>query len=126
LTDANGSWSPTHGGRFFQIEDLQRCLPLRPFAVFAATRAHADTHPIVLAAASLDQVISNARTWLVGPLAALATTFLTIGGVKYLIASGEPGEVEKAKHALKSAAIGCALAVLAPRLVNILQKTVGA
>jgi hypothetical protein len=95
-------------------------------AVFSATRAHAGTGPVVLAAASLDQVIGNVRTWLVGLLAALATTFLTIGGVKYLIASGEPGEVEKAKHALKSAAIGYALAVLAPGLVSILQKIVGA
>jgi hypothetical protein len=95
------------------------------FAVFAATRAHADTHPVVLAAATLDQVIGNVRTWLVGLLAALATTFLTIGGVKYLIAAGEPGEVEKAKHALKSAAIGYALAALAPGLVSILQGIVG-
>ena len=95
-------------------------------AVFAATRAHADDGHVVLAAATLDQVIGNVRTWLVGLLAALATTFLTIGGVKYLIASGEPGEVEKAKHALKSAAIGYALAILAPGLVSILQHIVGA
>jgi hypothetical protein len=96
------------------------------FAMFAVTRAHADDGHVVLAAASLDQVIANVRTWLVGLLAALATTFLTIGGVKYLIASGEPGEVEKAKHALKSAAVGYALAVMAPGLVSILQHIVGA
>jgi hypothetical protein len=95
-------------------------------AVFAVTRAHADDGHVVLAAASLDQVIGNVRAWLVGLLAALATTFLTIGGVKYLIASGEPGEVEKAKHALKSAAVGYALAVMAPGLVSILQHIVGA
>jgi Type IV secretion system pilin len=95
-------------------------------AVFAATRAHADTGHVVLASASLDQVIGNVRTWLVGLLAALATTFLTIGGVKYLIASGDPGEVEKAKSALRSAAIGYGLAVLAPALVSILQHIVGA
>jgi hypothetical protein len=98
------------------------------FAVFAATRAHADTVPaghVVLAAASLDQVIGNVRTWLVGLLAALATTFLTIGGVQYLIASGDPAGVEKAKTALRSAAIGYALAVLAPGLVAILQHIVG-
>jgi hypothetical protein len=96
------------------------------FAMFAVTRAHADDGNVVLAAASLEQVIGNIRTWLVGLLAALATTFLTIGGVKYLIASGEPGEVEKAKHALKSAAVGYALAAMAPGLVSILQHIVGA
>ena len=80
----------------------------------------------MLAAATLDQVIGNVRTWLVGMLAALATMFLTIGGVQYLIAGGDPGEVEKAKPALKSAALGYALAVLAPGLVSILQHIVGA
>ncbi|WP_228560513.1 pilin [Catenulispora pinisilvae] len=95
------------------------------FAVSAATRAHADTGHVVLAAATLDQVIGNIRTWLIGLLAALATTFLTIGGVKYLIAGGDPGEVEKAKNALRSAAIGYGLAILAPALVGILQHIVG-
>lgn len=94
--------------------------------VVAATRSHADDGQVVLAAATLDQVINNVRSWLVGLLAALATLFLTIGGVKYLIAAGDPGEVEKAKHALRSAAIGYGLAVLAPGLVSILQHIVGA
>ena len=96
------------------------------FAVFAATRAHADDGHVVLAAATLDQVIGNVRTWLVGMLAALATTFLTIGGVQYLIAGGDPGGVERAKTSLKSAAICYALTVLAPGLVAILQHIVGA
>lgn len=96
------------------------------FAVFAATRAHADTRHVVLAAATVDQVIGNVRTWLVGLLAALATTFLTIGGVKYLIAGGDPGDVEKAKSALRSAAVGYGLAILAPAVVSILQHIVGA
>src|SRR4051812_5322706 len=95
-------------------------------AALAATRAHADTGHIVLAAATLDQVIGNVRTWLVGILAALATMFLTIGGVQYLIAGGDPAGVEKAKTALKSAAVGYALAILAPGLVGILQHIVGA
>jgi len=111
----------THKTRAALLLAASACL-----AVFAATRAHADTGHVVLAAASLDQVIGNIRTWLVGMLAALATTFLTIGGVQYLIAGGDPGGVEKAKTALKSAAIGYALAVLAPGLVGILQHIVGA
>lgn len=95
------------------------------FAVFIATRAHADTGHAALAAAGLAEVIKNVRTWLVGLLAGLATTFLTVGGVKYLIAGGDPGEVEKAKSALRSAAIGYGLAFLAPVLVSILQQIVG-
>ena len=71
-------------------------------------------------APSLTSVIDNLRNWLVGILAAVATLFLTIGGLRYLTAGGDPGQVEKAKTALKSAAIGYALAALAPLLVSIL------
>lgn len=74
------------------------------------------------AATSLNSVIDNLRNWLVGILAAVATLFLTVGGLRYLTAGGDPGQVEKAKTALKSAAIGYALAALAPLLVSILAS----
>ena len=74
---------------------------------------------------TLNGVIDNLRNWLVGVLAALATLFLTIGGLRYLTAGGDPGQVEKAKTALKSAAIGYALAILAPLIVSILGSVVG-
>lgn len=76
-------------------------------------------------APSLTGVIDNLRNWLVGLLAALATLFLTVGGLRYLTAGGDPSQVEKAKTALKSAAIGYALAALAPLLVSILASLVG-
>ena len=77
------------------------------------------------AAPSLSGVISNLTTWLVGILAGVATLFLTIGGLRYLTAGGDPGQVERAKTALKSAAIGYALAVLAPVIVSVLASVVG-
>ena len=77
-------------------------------------------------APSLNTVIDNLRTWLVGILAGVATLFLTIGGLRYLAAGGDPSQVEKAKVALKSAAIGYALAILAPLLVTIIASIVGA
>jgi len=73
----------------------------------------------------LNGVIDSLRTWLVGILATLATLFLTIGGIRYLLAGGDPMQVERAKTALKSAAIGYALAALAPLLVSILTSVVG-
>ena len=42
-----------------------------------------------------------------------------------LTAGGDPLQVEKAKTALKSAAIGYALAALAPLIVSILASVVG-
>jgi hypothetical protein len=78
-----------------------------------------------LAADSIGQVLSNTTLWLVGILAGLATLFLTLGGVRYLMANGDPAEVEKAKTALRSAAIGYGLAILAPVIVTVLKSLVG-
>lgn len=75
--------------------------------------------------ASLSSVIDSLRAWLVGLLAAVATLFLTIGGLRYITAGGDPAQVERAKTALKSAAIGYALAALSPLLVSILASVVG-
>lgn len=86
-----------------------------PGAAYAAEPA-----PVVLAAESIQQVANNIRAWLVGILVAVATLFLTVGGLRYLAANGDPGEVEKAKLALRSAAIGYALALLAPLFVTII------
>jgi hypothetical protein len=79
----------------------------------------------VLAASSVSQVISNTTVWLVGILAGLATLMLTVGGVRYLLAGGDPAEVQKAKIAFRSAAIGYGLAVLAPVIVTILKSLTG-
>lgn len=54
------------------------------------------------AAPELDDVIDGFRRWLVGLLAGLATLFLTIGGLRYLSAGGDPGQIERAKSALRS------------------------
>lgn len=75
-------------------------------------------------ATNIADVFTNIRNWLMGILAGLALVFLTIGGVRYLLGSGDPGEVEKAKSAIKAAAIGFCLAALAPVILSILQGLV--
>jgi hypothetical protein len=75
---------------------------------------------------TLEQVIDRLRAVLVGLLVGLATLFLTVGGLRYLFAGGDPGQVEKAKVTLRSAAIGYGLAALAPVLVRLLRFVVGA
>jgi hypothetical protein len=76
------------------------------------------------AAESIQQVVDRIRLWLVGILVAVATLFLTVGGLRYAAANGDPGEIEKAKLALKSAATGYALAMLAPLFVTIVGQWV--
>lgn len=79
--------------------------------------------PAVPTVTSVDQVIDNVRLWLLGILAAWATLCLTVGFIRYT--SGDPGEVEKGKTALRSAAIGYLGALLAPLLVTIIGQWVG-
>jgi hypothetical protein len=81
--------------------------------------------PAALAAADLNQVISNLSTWITGLLAALATLLLMIGGVRYILAAGDPGQHEKAKGAIRTALMGYALALLAPVLTGIVQQLFG-
>jgi hypothetical protein len=81
--------------------------------------------PGVLAVNDVPTVINNLTVWIVGILVGLATLFLTAGGAMYLLAGGDPGQVERAKGALKSAAVGYALAVLAPVLMTILRAILG-
>ncbi|MBF8191483.1 hypothetical protein ITP53_38475 [Nonomuraea sp. K274] len=94
----------------------------------AAAAALAERGTVVRAAAvptNLNTVFDNLRNWLIGLLAALATLMLTVGGLRYLVAGGDPGEVQKAKAALKAAAFGYGLAVLAPLFVSVLKRIVG-
>jgi hypothetical protein len=77
------------------------------------------------AAGDLNQVIDNIRVWVTGLLAALATLLLMIGGVRYLLAGGDPGAHERAKGSIRGALIGYALALLAPVLTTIVQHLVG-
>ncbi len=93
----------------------------------AAAGPAAATPPVVVlaVATSLNQVADNLRNWLVAILATIATTYLTVGGARYLLSGGDAGEVERAKACLRSAMIGYCLAILAPVVVSILKSLVG-
>ena len=73
----------------------------------------------------LGPVVDNARLWVMGLLAAVATLFFVIGGARYVLAGGDPSQVERAKQTIKSALAGYALAVLAPVALSILRGIVG-
>ncbi len=97
-------------------------------AAVATALVLAAAHPAAAQEAggpTLGSVIDGLRNLLVGLLAGLATLFLTVGGVRYISAGGDPSQVEKAKIALRSAAVGYGLAALAPMLVGVLKGVVG-
>lgn len=75
--------------------------------------ALADTEDIIA-------VLNNLRLWVVGIAGTVVAVMLTIAGLRYLLAS-DPGETEKAKAALRAAAIGFAIVILAIPFVEILK-----
>ena len=74
--------------------------------------------------ASLDEVISRITTWIVRLAFGLATLFITYGAVRLLTAGGDPGAAEKGKAAIRGAAFGYMLALLAPLIVGVLSSFV--
>ena len=92
----------------------------------AAPALAATGHTVVLSAPQdLATVITSIRNWLMGILVVVATLFLTLGGVRYVMSDGDPGQVERAKSAIRAAAIGYCLAALAPVIMTVLQSVVG-
>jgi hypothetical protein len=47
--------------------------------------------PVPVAAESIEAVVNNIRAWVVGILVAVATLFLTVGGLRLMWANGDPG-----------------------------------
>ncbi|MFJ4790048.1 pilin [Streptomyces sp. NPDC088794] len=92
----------------------------------ASSAQAAESGQVLALAKSVNAVLDNIRNWIMGILAGLATVFLSLGGVRYVMAGGDPGEVEKAKTSFKSAGWGYGLAALAPLVVQILKGIVGA
>ena len=105
--------------RLIPVFMLVTAVAATALVVTHGTAYAAEIGVVPLAAESIQQVANNIRTWLLTILVAVATLFLTVGGLRYLAANGDPGEVEKAKLALRSAVIGYALALLAPLFVTI-------
>lgn len=113
-----GAGTPHHATNWTRIVVL---------AVYAAILvALLAPFPADAAAADLTSVIESIRNWVAGILAALATLFLTVGGVRYLIAGGNPRAMEEGKAAIRSALIGYALAALAPMFVDIVRRVLSA
>ncbi|TKG60963.1 pilin [Prauserella endophytica] len=93
--------------------------------LLTSSAARAETVQVVALAQTVDQVLNNIRNWIMGILAGIAIVLFSIAGLRYLLASGDPGEIEKAKGAFKAGCIGFGLAALAPLVVEILKGIVG-
>jgi len=81
--------------------------------------------PAYAAPKDLNAVIDGIRTFAMGVLFTLTTLYLTVAGIRYVLAGGSPHAMEEAKTAVKNSLLGYALAALAPLLADIVKGIVG-
>ncbi|WP_062215275.1 pilin [Streptomyces sp. NBRC 109706] len=90
-----------------------------------ASPATAQPLQVLAAEDSFEGVLGNVRNWIMGLAALLATVMLSVGAVIRMMATGDPGEIERSNRAFKSAGWGYGIAALAPLIVAVLQGIVG-
>lgn len=90
--------------------------------VVAAPAAWAD--PAVPAPVDLSVIVVRIRLWILGLASGVAAMFLVYGGIRYIMAGGDPGSVERAKLTIKNTLLGYAVALLAPVFLTVVRQFV--
>ena len=70
-------------------------------------------------------VLNNIQNLLLLGIGSLAVVMLTVGGVRYVLAQGDQEQLRHAKHTVRNALLGLALALLAPVLIALVKSVVG-
>ncbi|MCH7229914.1 pilin [Glycomyces sp. L485] len=73
---------------------------------------------------TVTSMLNRIRNWIMGLAGLFAVIMATIAGIRYM-ASSDPAQTEKAKSALRAAAVGLGLVLFAPVLIEILEYMVG-
>ena len=68
----------------------------------------------------------NIVNGVLGILGVVAVVVIVIGGVQYMISSGDPGKTKKAKDTILYAAIGLIIVALAAVIVNFVIANIPA
>ncbi|WP_026124609.1 pilin [Nocardiopsis baichengensis] len=80
--------------------------------------------PAMESTADIREVIDRLREVIVALASAIGTLFLTVAGIRWLMAGGDPSQVDAAKKSLSGAGIGYGIAVLATVLMAVLDYVV--
>jgi hypothetical protein len=73
---------------------------------------------------TITDLLNRIRNWIIGLAGLFAVIMATIAGVRYMLSS-DPAQTEKAKAAIRAAAVGLGLVLFAPVLIRILEYLVG-
>ena len=71
-------------------------------------------------------IICAIAGWIAGIVGALAVIMFVWGGILFVTSGGNPGQIDKAKQALKYAIIGTAIALAGEGLIQLVGNIIGA
>ena len=80
----------------------------------------------VSAGTDLGSLFNTIFLWLIGIVGGLAIIFIVIGGIRYIIAGGDPKATDSAKNQITAAIVGLVIALLAVAIVLIIGNILGA
>jgi hypothetical protein len=87
----------------------------------ATIQTYQDGLPRVAATNSQLQLILNI---IIGIVAALSVLFVVIGGMRYVLSSGDPQAASKAKNTIIYATVGLAISIFAEAIVAFALTTI--
>lgn len=74
----------------------------------------------------LGSIFNRIFLFLIGIVGALAIIFIVLGGIRYIIARGDPKATDSARNMITAALIGLVIALLAVAIVVIVGNFLGA
>ncbi|GAA1105287.1 hypothetical protein [Nocardiopsis composta] len=74
--------------------------------------------------ADIREVVERLRNVVVALASAVGTLLLAIAGLRWMLAGGDPSQIDAAKRALSGAGIGYGIAILATALMAVLDYVV--
>src|SRR5690349_23534189 len=82
--------------------------------LLAGSAAHAEVLQLAAPVQSIEAVLNNIRTWLVGISAALAAVCFTVAFLRRMAGATDPSEIEKSKTSFRAACAGLIGVLLTP------------
>lgn len=75
---------------------------------------------------SVGGIITQIFTWLIAIIGVIAVIFIIIGGIRYILARGDPKATDAARGTITAAIIGLVIALLAVVIVIVVSNFLGA
>lgn len=75
---------------------------------------------------SIAGILGTVFTWLIAIIGIIAVIFIIIGGIRYILARGDPKATDAARGTITAAIIGLVIALLAVAIVIVVSNFLGA